>query len=86
MKGFIVNYRGSQYKKRPKQMIVKPEGVDSKADTKKVIGKKVVFTTETGKKIFGVITQAHGAKGAVRVHFSEKGLPGQSIGQNVDIE
>jgi large subunit ribosomal protein L35Ae len=86
MKGFVVNYRGSLKVKKQKQMIIKADGIDSKADTKKIIGKKVIWTTPSGKKIEGIITQAHGGKGAVRVHFSEKGLPGQAIGTKVEIE
>ena len=67
-------------------MVVVVEGINSKEDTKKVIGKKVVWTTSSGKKMSGDITQAHGSKGAVRVLFGVKGLPGQSLGSEVDIE
>ena len=86
MKGFVVNYRGSLKVKNLKQMIVKVDGIDHKKDVPKVIGKKVIWTTPSGKKIEGKITQAHGSKGAVRVLFSDKGLPGQAIGQKVDVE
>jgi len=86
MKGFVVNYRGSLKVKNLKQMIVKVDGINSKKDVPKVIGKKVIWTTPSGKKIEGKITQAHGSKGAVRVLFSDKGLPGQAIGQKVDVE
>jgi len=86
MKGVIVNYRGSLKVKKPKQMIVKVEGINKKEDVKKVVGKKVIWTSPAGKKIEGKITQAHGGKGAVRVLFTEKGLPGQSIGTKVEIE
>ncbi|MGB9675306.1 MAG: 50S ribosomal protein L35ae [Candidatus Nanoarchaeia archaeon] len=86
MKGVIVNYRGSPKVKKPKQMIVKIDGINNKDETKKVIGKKVTWTSPTGKKIEGIITQAHGNKGAVRVHFPEKGLPGQALGDAVEVE
>ena len=86
MKGHVVNYRGSLKVKKLKQMIVQAEGIHTKAYTKKIIGKKVVWTSPTGKKIEGIITQAHGSKGAVRVHFTEKGLPGQAIGSKIEIE
>ncbi|MCX6774488.1 MAG: 50S ribosomal protein L35ae, partial [DPANN group archaeon] len=65
---------------------VKVEGIDKKADVHKIVGKKVIWTSPSGKKIEGKITQAHGTKGAARVHFTEKGLPGQAIGAKVDIE
>ncbi len=86
MKGVIINYRGSLKVKKPKQMIVKAEGIDKKEDVKKIVGKKVVWTSPSGKKIEGKITQAHGGKGAARVLFEEKGLPGQAIGTKVEIE
>lgn len=86
MKGFVVNYRGSLRVKNLRQMIVKAEGINSKEDTKKIVGKKVVWTSPAGKKLEGKVMQAHGNKGAVRVLFEEKSLPGQAIGQKVDIE
>lgn len=86
MKGVIVNYRGSYKEQNTNQMIISIEGITTKADTKKVIGKKAVWTTPTGKKISGLITSAHGSKGIVRVSFQEKGLPGQALGTKVEIE
>lgn len=82
----IVNYRGSYKRQRNKQMIVKPIGVDSKDEATKLAGKTVTWTSPAGKKIVGTITAVHGGKGCVRVTFSEAGLPGQSIGQQVEIE
>ena len=67
-------------------MILQIEGITSKADTKKVIGKKAVWTSPAGKKIAGTITSAHGGKGNVKASFAEKGLPGQSLGTKVEIE
>lgn len=86
MKGVIVNYRGSHKTQNTKQMIVRVEGVNSKEDAAKLVGKDVVWTTPTGKKIEGKIAAPHGDKGVVRVHFTEKGLPGQSLGTEVEIE
>jgi len=86
MKGTILNYRGSHKHHNPKQMLVRIEGVDSKDKAAKLKGKKVVWTSPSGKKIAGIIAQPHGNKGVVRVHFKEKGLPGQALGDKVDIE
>jgi len=86
MKGTILNYRGSYKEQNSKHMIVRVEGIANRADTKKVLGKKVVWTSPAGKKITGLISAPHGNKGQVRVIFAEKGLPGQSISQKVDIE
>ena len=86
MKAVILNYRGSHKQQTVNQMLVKVEGVDTKADAAKLVGKTVTFTTESGKKISGKISQPHGAKGVVRTIFAEKGLPGQSLGQTVTVE
>ncbi|MEM4248081.1 MAG: 50S ribosomal protein L35ae [Candidatus Nanoarchaeia archaeon] len=86
MKGVVVNYRGSYKEQNPKHMIVRVEGVEKRADTKKILGKKVTWTSPAGKKISGVISAPHGSKGQVRVIFAEKGLPGQALGSKVDVE
>ncbi|MBD3262827.1 50S ribosomal protein L35ae [Candidatus Woesearchaeota archaeon] len=86
MKGIVLNYRGSHKQQNPRQMLVKVEGVDTKEGATKLKNKKVVWTCSSGKKITGIITQPHGNKGVVRVHFREKGLPGQALGDKVDIE
>lgn len=86
MKGVVVNYRGSYKEQNTNQMILLVDGISTKADTNKVIGKKAVWTSPAGKKIAGLITSAHGCKGAVKASFHEKGLPGQSLGQPVEIE
>jgi len=86
MKAIVMSYRGSHKTQHPKQMILKPIGVDSKEEAEKLIGKKAIFTTQSGKKIEGKISAAHGNSGAVRVIFAEKGLPGQALGKLVEIE
>lgn len=85
MKGRVVNYRGSHKTQNPKQMIVKVNGVDSKKKAKKLIGKEVIWQAPSGKKIKGEISAAHGNKGAVRAIFTEKGLPGQALSDEVEI-
>lgn len=82
MKGVVMAYRGSHKTQDNKRMIIQPEGSDSKESAEKLVGKKVVWNS----KIEGVITKAHGGKGAVLVRFSEKGLPGQALGTRVEIE
>ncbi len=67
------------------QMIVRVESVSSKDDAKKLMDKKVVWKTQSGKEMEGTITNIHGNNGAVRVQFS-KGLPGQAVGKKVLIK
>ena len=85
MEGIIINYRGSHKTQNTNQMIVKVDGAQSRDDASKLLKKTLVWTTETGKKINGVILSEHGNSGAIRVKF-ERGLPGQSIGTKVLIE
>ena len=86
MKAVVLNYRGSHKQQTVNQMLVKVEGVDTKADAAKLVGKTVTFTTESGKKISGKVSAPHGGKGVVRTIFAEKGLPGQALGQTVVVE
>jgi len=85
MEGIIINFRGSHKTKYSNQMIVKVSGIEKKDDAFKLIGKKVIWATPSGKEINGKVTKDHGNKGAVRVRF-EKGLPGQSLGEKVNVE
>lgn len=86
MKGVIMNYKGSHHTQDPKRMIIAPENSESKESAEKLVGKKVIWTSTSGKKISGIITKAHGNSGAVLAQFDEKGLPGQAIGTKIDIE
>jgi len=81
-----MSYRGSHKTQNPKQMIIKVAGVDTKEAATGLKGKTVVWTTPTGKKIEGKISNPHGNKGYVRAIFAEKGLPGQALGTEVEIE
>ncbi|MFH1400106.1 MAG: 50S ribosomal protein L35ae [Nanoarchaeota archaeon] len=84
MDGIISNYRRSRTRQTTNQAVVVISGVDSKEKAAKLVGKTV--TWNTGKKdISGTVSGAHGNKGAVRVLF-EIGIPGQALGQKVNIK
>ena len=85
MKGTVCNFRRGKHTQTPKHMIIEVKGVDSREKAAKLLGKKVVWTSPSGKKLQGEIKSAHGNKGALRAIF-EHGLPGQSLGSQVDIE
>jgi len=87
MTGVINHFRGSRRRKKGNQMIVKVDGVDSKEKAEGIVGKSVSWTTPGKEKkvIKGKVTQPHGNKGCVKVHF-EKGMPGQSLGKEVKVE
>jgi large subunit ribosomal protein L35Ae len=84
MKGKLVNYRRGVHTEYTNQYVVIVDGVDDRTSAKGIIGKKVIWKTQTGKEIIGKVSKAHGNSGAVLVRF-EKGLPGQAIGTEVEI-
>lgn len=80
----IVQFRRGRRTFTPKHMLIGIEGVNSKEDAAKFIGKEVEWTSTANKIIKGKIVSAHGNSGVVRAIF-ESGLPGQSIGTEVKI-
>jgi large subunit ribosomal protein L35Ae len=85
MEALIMNFRQGRHNQKPNQMILKVPGVETKEKATKFVGKKVTYTTPSGKKITGQVSAPHGNKGAVRALF-EKGLPGQSLTKHVLLE
>ena len=83
MKGVIVNFRGKS-RKNFSQIIVKVESSGNKESAGKLLDKVVTWKTSTGKEIKGKVIGVHGNSGAVRVKF-DRGLPGQSLGTNVEV-
>ena len=85
MKGIIINYRQGRQTQNNRQMVVRPEGINSREAAEKLVGKTAVWKTPSGKALEGTVLGPHGNKGCVRIKF-EKGLPGQSIGTEVEIK
>lgn len=85
MKGKIVSFRRGIRTQYKRQMLVRIEEADTRAKASKLQGKTVIWTSESGKTTYGKISQPHGGKGVVKVIF-KKGLPGQSVGSEVEIK
>lgn len=85
MQGIIANFKGGRHTQVTNQMIIVIDSVKNKEEAAKLVGKKVIWKSPADKEIKGEIRSAHGNKGAVRVLF-EKGMPGQSISNKVDIQ
>ena len=79
MDGKIINYRRGKRTQTTNQMIIVSDNKES------ILGKDVVYVTESNKEIKGKVSAKHGNKNAFRVIF-EKGMPGQAIGRNVIIK
>ena len=86
MNGTIVNFRGGKHTQTNNQMVILAEGVSTKDGAAKLVGKSVTWASigKLKKSITRKITAVHGKNGAVKVLF-EKGMPGQSVGQKVQI-
>jgi large subunit ribosomal protein L35Ae len=83
--GKIVQFRRGRHKIHERHFLIEIEGVSSKEDALKFIGKDVSWKSSAGKLISGKISNVHGNKGVVRAIF-EKGLPGQAVTTNVEIK
>lgn len=88
MNGVIVNFRRGSITQSKNQAIVLVDGVTDKKQAGALIGKTIIWETPAKKEknlLKGRIAKEHGNKGAVRVVF-ERGLPGQAVGEKVQIE
>ncbi len=85
MRARIVSFRRSRRRQNPGQIILKVENITTKEKTKDVIGKIVIWKSPAGKEIKGKISNYHGNSGNVRA-ILEKGVPGQAIGEEVEIK
>ncbi|MBT4377028.1 50S ribosomal protein L35ae [archaeon] len=82
--GKVVQFRRGRHTLTEKHMLIEVEGVESREDASKLVGKTVSWKSPAGKEIKGKVSSAHGNKGVVRAIF-EKGLPGQSVTTEVEI-
>lgn len=85
MEGTINNFRRGKRAQKPKHIIITVPGVNSRKSAEKLLNKKVVWTTPSGKKLEGTIKSLHGNSGAVRAILI-RGVPGQAIGTKIRIE
>ena len=85
MKGMIKSYRRSIHCQTPNQLVVVVPSVDTREKAQELVGKKAVWTTPAKNEIKGEVRSAHGNSGALRV-LMEKGMPGQCLGTEIQIE
>ncbi len=85
LKGVISNYKRGRHTIHQKHCILVFPNIKTRKDANKLIGRTVVWVSQTGKELRGIITRAHGNNGAVRAHFKKAGVPGQALGQKVKI-
>jgi large subunit ribosomal protein L35Ae len=83
----VIQFRRGKKTVTPKHFLIEIDGSDSREKAAKFVGKTVTWTStgKTAKKITGKIAAAHGGNGVVRAIF-ERGLPGQAIGNEVELK
>ena len=85
MKGKVLSFRRGKTKYVPRHFVIEINGIDKIEKAKEFMGKEVSWKNVQGTIIKGKIMSTHGSKGHVRVVF-EKGLPGQTINDPVEIK
>jgi len=85
MKGKVIQFRRGRHTIHEKHFLVEVEGIKTKEDASKLVGKEVIWKSPAGKIINGKVASSHGTKGVLRCIF-EKGLPGQAITTEVEIK
>jgi large subunit ribosomal protein L35Ae len=83
MKGKVIQFRRGRKTYKPRHFIL-DLGAKNREQAQKLKGKQVEWKSPSGKTIKGKISSAHGNKGLVRAIF-EKGLPGQAINQEIEV-
>ncbi|WP_297464496.1 50S ribosomal protein L35ae [Thermococcus sp.] len=84
VKALVLAYAGTKEHRDSHHVILKPLGIDDRSEASKLIGRKVVWRTPTGRKMFGKVLKPHGDRGEVKAYFNP-GLPGQALGDYVEI-
>ncbi|MHA1301787.1 MAG: 50S ribosomal protein L35ae [Candidatus Helarchaeota archaeon] len=84
MSGTIVNYRRSRHTQHTKHILIKFDDYNDDKKAAILIGREVIWETQSGKLMRGKIVATHGRNGVVRAIF-EKGLPGEALGTQLKI-
>ena len=85
IKGKVIQFRRGRHTVHERHFLIEIEGVKTREEAGKLVGKEVEWKSPAGKVIKGKISSAHGNKGVVRAIF-EKGLPGQAVTTGVEIK
>ena len=82
-----MSYRRGRRTQHERHFLIEIPGCDSREKATKYSGKEVTWISSGKEKkiIKGVVSSAHGNGGIIRCIF-ERGLPGQSIGTEVEVE
>ena len=82
--GKIIQFRRGRHIIHKRHFLIEIEGITTKEQAEKFVGKEVTWKSPGGKIIKGKVSAPHGNKGVIRAIF-EKGLPGQAVTTEVEI-
>ena len=83
-KATITSFRRGKRTYTPRHFVMSVEGIGTRKEAEKLVGKSAEWKSPAGKIIRGKIASAHGNNGLLRAIF-EKGLPGQALNSEVEI-
>lgn len=81
----IISYRRGRHTEHTDQFVVSVDGVKTRDDARKLVGKRIYWETPAKNRINGKVIRAHGGNGTVIARF-DKGLPGQALGTGAVLE
>ena len=84
MRGVIIGFRRGPGGVYPQVALVRVLDANSRKETEKLVGSKVLARDKHGNVYEGVIVRTHGNNNVVRVRFKPN-VPGQMIGEMVEI-
>lgn len=84
IKGVIVNYKTGCKVQYTRHVLVKVPEITNIGLASRLLNRKAIWISPSGKQIHGKVVAVHGKRGIVRVMF-KRGLPGQAIGGPVEI-
>jgi large subunit ribosomal protein L35Ae len=84
MEGIVLSYRRGSHTQNVNQVLIDFGLKDSK-EALKLLEKKLIWKSPSGKEIVGIVLAVHGKKGVVRAKFTPN-LPGQAVGTKVKVQ
>ncbi|MFX0056023.1 MAG: 50S ribosomal protein L35ae [Promethearchaeota archaeon] len=85
LQGVVTSYRRGKHLQHPNQVLLLFDAIKTRAEAATIVGRRVKWTSETGREFLGKVLGPHGNSGVVRAKFHTN-LPGQAIGTPVVLQ
>jgi len=84
MKARVIDFRKGKRTQKCNQVLVKIDGMDTRALASGLIGRPVVFKTRSGKRVSGKVIGTHGNNGVVYARFT-KGVSLNDLSNGIEV-